>query len=68
MDFKVDDSHLDIVKNSFKARLEISGFNETGDFEFQSNDNDVITGITNSSKTKFRLEKEFLSLLSDWSN
>jgi hypothetical protein len=67
LDFKVDDSHLDIVKNSFKARLEISGFNETETFEFQSIDNDVITGITNSSKTKFRLEKEFLSLLSDWS-
>ena len=67
LDFKVDDSYLDIVKNSFKARLEISGFNETETFEFQSIDNDVITGITNSSKTKFRLEKEFLSLLSDWS-
>ena len=67
LDLKVDDSHLDIVKNSFKARLEISGFNETETFEFQSIDNDVITGITNSSKTKFRLEKEFLSLLSDWS-
>jgi hypothetical protein len=67
LDFKVDDSHLDIVKNSFKARLEISGFNETETYEFQSIDNDVITGITNSSKTKFRLEKEFLSLLSDWS-
>ena len=67
LDFKVDDSHLDIVKNSFKARLEISGFNETETFEFQSIDNDVITGITNSSKTKFRLQKEFLSLLSDWS-
>ena len=67
LDFKVDDSNINIIKNSFKARLEISGFNQTETFEFQSSDSDVITGMTNSSKTKFRLEKEFLSLLSDWS-
>ena len=61
LDFKVDDSHLDIVKNSFKARLEISGFNKTETYEFQSINNDVITGITNSSKTKFRLRRKVAS-------
>ena len=67
LDFKVDDSNIDTIRNSFKARLKISGFNQTETFEFQSSDSDIITGKTNSSKTKFRLEKEFLSLLSDWS-
>lgn len=67
LDFKVNNQKIETVKNSFKAQLEISGFNQTETFKFQSSDTDILTGITNSSKTKFRLEKEFLSLLSDWS-
>ena len=67
LDFKVGNSNLGAIKNSFKAQLEISGFNETETFEFQSSDSGTITGVANSSQTKFRLEQEFLSLLSDWS-
>ena len=52
---------------NWKAKLEISGFNQTEIVNFNLNADETITGKTQSIGTRFILEKDFFSLLNDWS-
>ena len=65
--FEKDDGKENNQSSKWKAKLEISGFNKTESINFNLNQDNTITGKIKSIGTKFILEKDFFSLLNDWS-
>ena len=52
---------------TWKAKLEITGFNKTETFNFESTNEGFVIGQKSSTKTYFLMNQDFLSLLNDWS-
>ena len=65
-----DLNHADQNKsyNKWKAKLAITGFNQTEVFHFQETAQGKVVGHTDETKTKFILEESFLTQLNDWSS
>ena len=65
--FKDENNKQKVSNETWKAKLDVSGFNQTETFYFESTNEGLISGRKNSTLTNFLMDQDFLSLLNDWS-